>query len=142
MVLTQTTVPVQYLCTVQIQLQQPKGIRRGPLGTRFILGVAAGSVQGPQLTGTVEPPGVDWVTAREDGSVQHDGRLVLTTNDGAIILVTYTGIGIAGQGYTSVRAAVQLETGEPRYAWLNDVQAVAIGESRGRGLVLDLYALT
>jgi hypothetical protein len=41
----------------------------------------------------VQTPAGDWITNRADGSYRLDVRLTLKTNDGALILVTYNGIG-------------------------------------------------
>jgi hypothetical protein len=93
-------------------------------GTRAIVAAASGSFEGDRLRGTVEGPGGDWVVVRPDGTMRLDVRVLLRTADGADILMTYLGVGTPN----GLRTAPLFETGDERYAWLNDVQAVAVGE--------------
>ena len=60
-----------------------------------------------------------------------------------IVLVHYSGRvdGSKGLGGAPVYAAVQFETGNERYAWLNRVQAVAKGTLEGNVVVYDVYEL-
>lgn len=102
---------------------------RIPDGTRGIRNVTGGRFEGPRLKGTIEVPTGDWATLRADGSFMIDVRGTLRTDDGALILLTYNGIGIRpeGGGETSLWTAPLFETGDARCAWLNRVQAVGIG---------------
>ena len=53
----------------------------------------------------------------------------------------YAGIGVVKEGTFVLRTVPQFETGDPRYAWLNAVQAVGIG-TPGRGsATYEVYAL-
>jgi hypothetical protein len=84
----------------------------------------------------------DWVRLHPDGSVSVDARLVLQTDDGATIAMTYTGKADrppADGGI--VYSAPTFETDDERYAWLNTVQAVGKGRRDGNVLVYELYAL-
>jgi hypothetical protein len=107
----------------------------------MVVGVKGGHFEGDRMTGTVETPGGDWVTRRSDGSIKIDVRLILRTNDGANILVTYTGIALVEEGRLKARSAPLFETGDERYAWLNTIQAVGIGEMVGSDVVYDVYEL-
>lgn len=85
----------------------------------------------------------DWLIENSDGSVSIDARLLLVTDDGAHIAITYRGKAscqprLGGVVFT----APVFETGDPRYAWLNGVQAVARGIRTDQVLVYELYALT
>ena len=77
------------------------------------------------MKGTVKGPAGDWLTLRADGTGLLDVRLLLETDDGAVILMTYKGQ--FTEGGKSLRTAPLFETGDPRYVWLNTVQAVGIG---------------
>jgi hypothetical protein len=84
----------------------------------------------------------DWVRLHPDGSVSVDARLVLRTDDGATIAMTYTGKADrppadGGVVYT----APTFETDDERYTWLNTIQAVGKGRRDGNVLVYELYAL-
>ena len=69
-------------------------------------------------------------------------RALMKTHDGAEILVTYSGVGQAQQdGSLKIRTAPTFETGDERYAWLNDVQAVGIGRTVPGGVEYEIYQL-
>ena len=96
-------------------------------------------MEGPKVKGTVKAPSGDWVTSRPDGSLSLDLRVLIETDDGAMILMTYQGI--SPDGGKNIRCAPLFETGDERYAWLNNVQAVAIGVSGGGTATYEVYKL-
>ena len=114
-------------------------IAKGPNGTRVVVDASSGTFEGPKLKGTVKAPGGDWVTVRPDGVLQLDVRVLLETDDGAIILMQYKGIGV--DGGSNIRTAPLFETGDERYAWLNSVQAVAHGSTGDGDVTYQVYAL-
>ena len=89
----------------------------------------------------MQVPAGDWITNRADGSYKLDVRLTLKTDDGALILVTYNGIGQTTAAGASLRAAPLFETGDARYAWLTKLQAIAVGERVGTDVKYNVYAL-
>lgn len=116
---------------------------QGPLGRRLIADVIGGSFEGPKLKGKVRASGADWALIGADGIVRVDVRLVLETDDGAVIYMPYRGrmvineaigkILTEGTGETDYGdnywiTQVQFETGDERYAWLNGVMAVGEGK--------------
>jgi hypothetical protein len=128
---------VEHLFTLVADVVRAATIADGPAGTRVVVDASGGTFEGPQLSGVIVAPGGDWVRLAADGSMRLDVRLLLRTNDGADILMTYQGIGVGAD----VRAAALFETGDERYAWLNTVQAVATGRV-GRGQVTyEVYRL-
>jgi hypothetical protein len=56
-----------------------------------------------------------------------DVRATLRTHDDALIYVQYQGRAITKDQVPMVYGAPLFETGDPRYAWLNSIQAVAKG---------------
>jgi hypothetical protein len=141
----ETQLDVEFLFTLEVTTgTNPNAlIRGGPAGTRAIVEVTDGTFEGPRLSGTVVPPGGDWVHSRPDRSMHLDVRLLLVTDDGESILMQYHGIGTRGEdGSTSIRSAPRFETGAEAYAWLNNVQAVGIGSATGNTVRYDVYALT
>lgn len=138
-----TEVPVEFLCSLEYATAAaaPVVIPDGPAGTRVLVAAPGGTFSGPRLTGEVVPPGGDWVTLAPNGTMRLDVRALWRTDDGAHILVTYTGIGSSSSAGIELYAAPRFETGDERYAWLNDVQAVAFGRMGGSGILYDVYAL-
>jgi len=131
----------EYLGTVQVQTGTRTVVDNGPQGTRTIVQILGGRFDGPRLKASVQVPAGDWITNRADGSYKLDVRLTLKTDDGALILVTYNGIGQTTAAGASLRAAPLFETGDARYAWLTKLQAIAVGERVGTDVKYNVYAL-
>ncbi len=132
---------VEYLFTLNatVDTEPHATIGGAPQGTRLIADVKGGSVEGPKVKGTIKTPGGDWLTMRANGTAQLDVRLLLVTDDGASILMQYKGIANLAKGH--IRTAPLFETGDERYAWLNDIQAVAIGSLVPGGVSYEVYGL-
>ena len=137
----ETYLSVEPLFTINIATVAPVMIMDGPQGGRMIVGVTGGTFEGERVRGTVGPSGGDYLTLRANGSMKLDVRLVLTTHDGVDILMTYTGIGATDADGFGLRTTPLFEVGDARYAWLNDVQGVAVGELTAEGVTYHVYAL-
>lgn len=133
------SLPVEFLFSMTATTNTSGVIAKGPNGTRVVVDASSGTFEGPKLKGTVKAPGGDWVTVRPDGVLQLDVRVLLETDDGAIILMQYKGIGV--DGGSNIRTAPLFETGDERYAWLNSVQAVAHGSTGDGDVTYQVYAL-
>ena len=70
-----------------------------------------------------------------------DVRCSIETHDGALIYVTYTGrASIGPDGTSPIIIAPTFETGDSRYTWLNQVQAIGRGiKGENDTLVYDIY---
>jgi hypothetical protein len=118
-----------------------------PAGNRKIVPVLGGAFVGPRIRGFVVPGGGDWALKRADGVLLLDVRLTIETDDHALIHCSYTG---QRHGPPAVmarlakgenvdpsemyfRIAPRFETADPRYAWLNCLLAVGIGERLPEG---------
>jgi glucuronate isomerase len=104
-----------------------------PQGTLTIFPVIGGSFEGERLSGHVLAGGGDWVTAHEDGTFTLDLRVTLETDDGELIHMTFTGVRDDTNHY--FRTVPRFETAAPKYAFLNRLLAVGIGEIRPDGPV-------
>lgn len=109
----------------------------------------SGRAEGPRIKGTILPPTADWLRAMPGGGLRVDARMSLRTDDGADIYVQYGGvIAIAPADFARMAAGETLgaaemyfitasvfQTADPRYAWLNHVQAVgkAVALKGGEG---------
>jgi hypothetical protein len=131
----------EYLGRLRAEIGSRTVIKDGPQGTRTIAQIVGGRFEGPRVKASVQTPAGDWITNRADGSYRLDVRLTLKTDDGALILVTYNGIGQTTDAGASLRAAPLFETGDSRYVWLTRLQAVAVGERVGTAVSYDIYAL-
>lgn len=86
----------------------------------------------------------DWLTVGANGIGMLDVRYCVETDDGALVYVSYTGrVDLSGgTGAAPVYATPLYETGDPRYTWLNKIQAVAKGlVDESRTLSYEVYEL-
>ena len=63
--------------------------------------------------------------SRRTGTAVVDVRMTLETDDGAMVFVEYRGRSSMETGVAY--SAPTFRTGDPRYAWMNQIQAVAKG---------------
>lgn len=101
------------------------------LGKRITFPVTGGTFEGDRLRGAVLPGGGDWVIVRPDGVLELDLRVTLQTDDGALVHMTFEGVR-AGEYF---RTTPRFETSDPRYAYLNRLLALGVGEIRAEGPV-------
>ncbi|NYT41440.1 DUF3237 domain-containing protein [Sphingomonas sp. R-74633] len=128
----------------------------GPAGgERRVGNIPSGTFEGARLRGTVLPGGTDWQTVRTDGVIELDARIVLQTDDGALIAMIYSGLrhgppevmARLGRGETVDPAAYyfrtlpRFATADPRYAWLNRIVAVGIGHRLPEGPVYFVHEI-
>jgi len=102
-----------------------------PFGTRMIVDVTDVRIEGERLNARMKGQATaDWGSLAADGTFQLDVRATLETDDGALILVQYHGRCDLSdpEAPGPVYNAPRFETGDPRYAWLNKVQAVMKGK--------------
>ena len=146
-----------YLATITIPLKPPEIIGETPEGilVDWYWYPSEGLVSGPRLQAHVRRLGGDWMTIRRDGIGVMDVRATLETHDGALLYVNYPGyFDLGPDGYRNflerrwpdkapTRTTPRFHSAEGRYAWLNRVQCIGIGEVRmsESRYVYDLYAL-
>ena len=104
-----------------------------PHGMLSIFPITGGTFEGERLRGTVLGGGGDWVTAAADGTFELDLRVTLETDDAALIHMTFTGVRDDANHY--FRTLPRFETAAPKYAFLNRLLAVGIGEIQPDGPV-------
>ncbi|NTW39258.1 MAG: DUF3237 family protein [Cellulomonadaceae bacterium] len=89
-----------------------------PHGTRRVVPIVGGTVDGPLLRGTVVGTGADWNVLRPDGVCFVSAHYLIRTHDGVLVDVLNDGLVDAGppvQGVTNPR----FEAPEGAYSWLN-----------------------
>lgn len=131
----------EHLGTLTIQTGERTVVENGPQGTRTIVQILGGRLEGPRIKATVLTPAGDWITNRADGSMRLDVRITFKTDDGALILATYNGIGQVTSNGAMLRMAPLFETGDARYTWLTKLQAVGVGERVGTAVKYEIFAL-
>jgi Protein of unknown function (DUF3237) len=124
-----------------------------PGGYRRIGIVPGGRFEGERLSGAVLEGGSDWQTVRGDGSTTLDCRLILKTDDGELITMTYRGIrhgpvdvmqrmnkgeAVDASSYY-FRTNPLFETSSTRYDWINRVVAIGLGHRRTDGPIYSVF---
>jgi hypothetical protein len=116
----------EFLLDLTLEAQTPQNLGAAG-GGRLIVPVSGGTFTGPRLKGTVVPPGGDWIVQRPDGSRILDVRILLQTDDGQKIYVSWRGIATTSSGGAlTARISPIFETAAAKYAWLNNVVAVGV----------------
>lgn len=116
----------EFLLDLTLEVQTPNNLGSAG-GGRLIVPVSGGTFTGPRLKGTVIPPGGDWIVQRPDGSRVLDVRILLQTDDGQKIYMSWRGIAYTPPGGTfNARIVPMFETAAPKYEWLNNVVAVGV----------------
>ena len=137
------------LMTVRITAEPSQKIGAVPHGMRSTVLVAGGDFEGPRLRGKVLPGGGDWLLLRSDGVLELDLRITLETDDQALIDMRFQGLrygppdAIAALGRGEVvdpasyyfRTLPRFETSAEKYAFLNRIITVGVGETRPDGAV-------
>jgi hypothetical protein len=147
---------LEYEFTFNATTKGPVQIGAGPYGTRFVMEVTGGSLEGKRIKGKVLTGGGDWFLVGPDGWGRVDVRGQFLTDDGAGIYTAYTGLLemnekiqraiVAGSGtdYRDqyFRTTPRFETGDPRYAWLNQAVFVAEGRLMPQAVEYKVYRVT
>jgi hypothetical protein len=122
-------------------LKPPLEVGPGPYGTRLFFEVTEGVVTGERLSGRLLTGGGDWLLVGPDGWGRLDVRAQIQTHDNAVLYMTYHGVleitdrvqeALEAGGETRwedhyFRTSPRLETGDPRYGWVNQSLFVAQG---------------
>jgi hypothetical protein len=123
-----------------------------PNGFRRIGLIQGGSFAGERLSGEVVS-GNDWQTVRDDSCTKLDVRLLLRTDDDALIVMSYT---VLRAGPPEVMEALDkgkapdpstyyfrmsplFETSAKKYDWLNRIICVGVGNRLADGPVYSIF---
>jgi hypothetical protein len=116
-----------------------------PRGARQYWEMTEGTLIGDRIRATIAMPGGDWNIVGSDRFGRPDVRVQLATDDGAVILLNYTGLvertttfnNAAEVGEATgwedqyMRMFMTFDTGAERYAWLNQHLFLARGRLAG-----------
>lgn len=145
----------QFLFTLTATVTKLHDVGAVPAGTRHIDLIGAGKFEGPRLKGDLLPGGMDMKTLRADGSMVPNVRLVLRTDDGALIFMHYTGVRHGSPEVMDriargevvpptdyyLRNTPSFETSAPNYDWLNRIVAVGVGRRMPDHAAYDVFEI-
>jgi hypothetical protein len=146
---------LEHICSYSATLAAPEIIGPAPEGIRANFYVTGGEATGPKIRGKLRAAGGDWITIRRDGVGVLDVRGTIETRDGALILVTYSGMLDLGEdGYDKflrgemppkprIRTTPRFFTSHPEYLWLNRLHCLGVGEADIANSIVryDVYAV-
>jgi hypothetical protein len=146
---------LEHLMDYHASLKPAVDVGVGPYGARSFGEVSGGEFEGPRLKGRLLPGGGDWILVDGNGVGHIDVRAIFETDDGARIYAQYHGTlemnervmtALATGGDTEFgdayfMVAPRFETGDERYAWLNDKVCVGEGRIREGGVAYRAYCV-
>jgi hypothetical protein len=120
-----------------------------PRGERQYWIVSEAELIGERIRATLAAPGSDWMWVSDDGFWRPDVRAPFTTDDGATVLMHYTGLVEQTPAFLAaterdrptswedqyMRLMMRFDTGAPEYRWLNTSLFVARGRLMGTGRI-------
>ena len=124
-------------------------------GERRYVPLGGGTVEGPELDGTVVEGGIDWQLRRADGVLDIAAHYVIRTHDGALVEVRSEGMRHGAPEVMArlargeavqpdeyfFRTVMRFTTGDARWSHLNKTIAIARAERQARAVRLDVYRL-
>jgi hypothetical protein len=132
-------------CTAVATPEPPVDLGITPSGRRIMVKIVDSVWEGEKFKARLKQDTFagDWMVIGPDGTAMIDIRLTLETHDGALIFVSYYG----RRDFTEVEKGVDapvyiaplFETSDPRYAWLNKVQAIGKGTVVGNQRIYEIF---
>lgn len=146
------------VCALSMSLGNRVVIGDTPDGVHLTAYLNQGRVTGPRISGTILPGSADWARMRHDGVLEPEVKLIVRTDDGALIEMRYAGLVDMGpQGFQHMargerpgrifhpRTVVRMLSTAPAYGWVNRSQFVGIGyldyEAGTGSIDYDIYEL-
>jgi hypothetical protein len=142
------------LFTMQVRgALQPLGMTHG--AERRVVAITECTIQGDRVKGKVLPGGSDWLTLEPDGALLLDCRMVLQTEDNALIGITYRGLRHGppeemakqsrGEAFDTNafyhRVALQFDTDAAQYKWMNRILAIGKARRLAVGAVYEVFEI-
>jgi len=150
-----TAVRYKPLMIFQIEVKPPSIVGATPGHDRRIGEIAGGRFEGERLRGKILSGGSDWQSLRSDGATTLNVRLVMQSDDGDLIAMTYLGVRhgpkevldriARGENVNPseyyMRATPYFETASQKYGWLNRVVSVACGHRVAGGAIYQVFEI-
>ncbi len=149
------TPALEHICDLSVFLDPIREMGMGRAGNRRIIPIIGGTVTGSRINGKLLNLGADWQTIFDNGLAELDTRYAMETDDGATIEIINFGY---RHGPDAVMQAVargedvdpaayymrthaRLETGDPRYDWVNKMLFVGVGARNKQSVAMRLYSI-
>jgi len=144
---------LEFFCTLNVKLDPPLVVGETAHGTRRIIPIIGGTVEGPLIKGEIIKGGADWQVVRKDGVSELEAHYQFKTDDGSIIYIKNVGIRVASPEVAAkiargehvdgsqyyFRAVPAFEAPPGKYAWINDSIFICTGERLRDSVVLRVW---
>lgn len=145
---------LNFIFEVNINLGKPQDLNITRYGKRRIINIEGGSVQGPEINGTILPGGADWQTIRTDGTTDISARYTIMTDDEELLYIQDKGIRTLPEQMISegasnheveqskfiMRTTAKIEANEnSKYDWLNRSIIVSAGFRKEASIIIRFY---
>jgi hypothetical protein len=138
----QTAPALDFFCELKVKLDPALIVGETPHGTRRIIPIIGGTVEGPKIKGEILNGGADWQILRADGVTELEAHYQFRTDDGTLIYVKNTGIRAATPEIAArlakgekvdaneyyFRAMPKFDAPKGKYDWVNNSLFVCTGE--------------
>ena len=146
---------LRHVADFDIDLDPISEMGNGRAGKRRIIPIVGRRITGREFTGKILNVGADWQTIFSSGVAELDARYAFLTHDGAVIeiinfgyrhgpedvmLRVAAGDNIDPSNYY-MRTHARLETGHPKYDWVNRTLFLGVGGRLNSSVSLSLYAI-
>ena len=146
---------LEHVCDLEVKLDPIREMGPGIAGQRRIIPIVGGTVTGPKINGKILNVGADWQTIFPSKVAELDTRYAIETDDGAIVEIRNFGyrhgpdevMARVAKGEEVdpslyyMRTQARLESGDPRYDWVNRTLFVSTGARLAGQVVVSLFAL-
>ncbi len=133
---------LDFFCELKVKLDPALIVGETPHGTRRIIPIIGGTVEGPKIKGEILNGGADWQILRADGVTELEAHYQFRTDDGTLIYVKNTGIRAATPEIAArlakgekvdaneyyFRAMPKFDAPKGQYDWVNNSLFVCTGE--------------
>jgi hypothetical protein len=138
-----------------IDVAKPSIIGKTPGVDRRVGEITGGTFEGERLRGNILSGGSDWQSVRSDGTWELNVRIVLETDDGHLIGMTYRGLRhgpkevidaitrgeVVSPDAYYFRIAPFFETASEKYGWLNGIVSVGLGHRLPSGPIYQIFEI-
>lgn len=144
-----------YVFTLSVDIAVPIEVGQVGSGNRRVIPITGGTLEGPDIRGTVLSAGADFMIVRESRTVEVNARYVVEMDDGANVYVENNGIRngptdeperlkrgeTIGPDEIYFRTTPKFETASAKYGWLKEFLFVGTARRRpgGGGVLIDVY---
>lgn len=149
------SITLKHFCDLTVELSPIVELGNGRSGQRRIVPIIGGDVRGERINGKILNVGADWQTILPDGTAELVARYAFQTDDGATIEINNSGfrhgppevIAALARGEDVdpstyyMRTQARLETGDPRYAWVNNRLFIGSGSRQAESVKIALYEI-